>query len=119
MPHMTIYEMKLQPESFAAVVSGTKIIESRLYDEKRQKIQLGDRILFRNMENMDEAVMTQVEGLLRYKTFSAMFHDFPSSSFGGDSKEVLEKQIYNFYSREDEAKYGVLGIRISKLGKTA
>jgi ASC-1-like (ASCH) protein len=110
---MTTHEMKLQPEPFAAIVSGTKIIESRLYDEKRQKIQLGNRILFRNMGNADETVTAQVEGLLRYKTFSAMFNDFPPSAFGGNSKEMLEKQIYSFYSKEDEVKYGVLGIRIS------
>ena len=111
---MAMYEMKLQPEPFAAMTSGTKMIESRLYDEKRKRIQLGDRILFRNMANLNESVMARVEGLLRYETFSMMFRDFPSSAFGDDSAERLEKQIYHFYSREDEAKYGVLGIRVSK-----
>lgn len=112
---MITHEMKLQPEPFVAVATGTKIIESRLYDEKRQKIQLGDQILFRNMEKTDEAVTARVDGLLRYETFSAMFNDFPPSAFGGISKELLEDQIYGFYSKEEEAKYGVLGIRISKI----
>lgn len=110
-----LHEMKLRPAPFAAVTAGSKCIESRLYDEKRQQIQLGDQILFRNMANLDETVTTKVAGLLRYATFSQMFADFPAYFFGGESKSGLEEQIYNFYSKEDEAKYGVLGIRISKI----
>lgn len=112
---MTIHEMKLQPAPFAAIQAGSKIIESRLCDEKRQLIQLGDQILFRNMANLDEMISTRVDGLLRYSTFSAMFSDFPAASFGGDSKGALEEQIYSFYSKKDEAKFGVLGIRIAKV----
>jgi len=44
-----LYEMKLQPQPFVAVKNGSKIIESRLFDEKRQLINLGDQILFKNM----------------------------------------------------------------------
>jgi len=112
---MTIHEMKLQQVPFAAIQAGGKIIESRLYDEKRQLIQLGDQILFRNMANLDETITTRVDGLLRYSTFSAMFSDFPAACFGGESKNGLEEQIYSFYSKEDEAKFGVLGIRITKV----
>lgn len=107
--------MKLQPTPFGAVKSGDKIIESRLYDEKRQLIQLGDQVLFRNMANLDETITMRVDGLLRYATFSAMFSDFPAAYFGGETKGALEEQIYSFYSKEDEAKFGVLGIRITKV----
>jgi ASC-1-like (ASCH) protein len=112
---MTVHEMKLQPAPFEAVKNGSKIIESRLFDEKRQLIQLGDQVLFRNMANLDETVATRVDGLLRYPTFSAMFSDFPAAYFGGETKSALEEQIYSFYSKEDETKYGVLGVRISKV----
>lgn len=42
------YEMKLQPEyfNFNFILNGTKRIEIRLYDEKRQKIKIGDKIKF-------------------------------------------------------------------------
>lgn len=112
---MTVHEMKLQPVPFEAVKNGSKIIESRLFDEKRQLIQLGDQILFRNMADLDETILAKVNGLLRYPTFSVMFSDFSAAFFGGESKSALEQQIYSFYSKEDEAKYGVLGIRISRI----
>ena len=105
--------MKLQTAPFIAVKEGRKIIESRLCDEKRQLIRLGDQILFRNMSDLEDTVTMKVEGLLRYSTFVSLFSDFPASYFGGESKAALEEQIYSFYTKEDEKKYGVLGIRIS------
>ena len=34
--------------------------------------------------------------------------------FGGESRELLLNQIKQFYSDEDEQKYGVVGIRIER-----
>lgn len=112
---MTIHEMKLQPAPFFSIRSGEKSIESRLYDEKRQQIQLGDQILFKNMNDLDDVISVKVDGLLRYPTFLAMFADFDPVCFGGTSKESLAEQIYTYYSKEDEARYGVLGIRVSTI----
>lgn len=38
--------LKLQPKYFNYINNGTKRIELRLYDEKRQKINIGDIIIF-------------------------------------------------------------------------
>ena len=38
------YEMKLQPGPFAKIKDGSKVIESRLFDEERQEINIGDTI---------------------------------------------------------------------------
>jgi ASC-1-like (ASCH) protein len=38
--------LKLKPKYFNYINKGTKIIELRLYDEKRQKISIGDTIIF-------------------------------------------------------------------------
>ena len=40
------HEMKLQPEYFDFILNGTKRIEIRLNDEKRQQIKIGDTIKF-------------------------------------------------------------------------
>jgi ASC-1-like (ASCH) protein len=107
-----IHELKLQPTPFDAIKSGIKGIECRLFDEKRQQIQLGDTLIFKRNPELQETISAEVVGLLRYPTFSALFADFPPQIFGGESMEALEKLIYSFYSKEDEVKYGVLGIRI-------
>ncbi len=106
------HELKLQPGPFDAIKAGTKTIECRLCDEKRQQIQIGDTLIFKRAPELEESVTAEVTGLLRYPTFSDLFADFPPEIFGGESIAGLEELIYRFYSKEDEAKFGVLGIQI-------
>ena len=107
---MTTHQLKLATEPFNAIISGNKTIESRLYDTKRQKIQIGDRIIFTNRDNSEQTVTTEVVGLLRYATFSDLFSHNNPRKFGGDNVEWLENQISEFYSIEDQKIYGVIGI---------
>ena len=107
---MTTHQLKLAAEPFDAIISGNKTIESRLYDTKRQKIQIGDRIIFTNRDNSEQTVTTEVVGLLRYATFRDLFSHNNPRKFGGDNVEWLENQISEFYSIEDQKIYGVIGI---------
>ncbi|MBQ0010138.1 MAG: ASCH domain-containing protein, partial [Ruminococcus sp.] len=50
--------MKLQPEPFAMIRSGKKTIELRLYDEKRQQIEVGDTIEFTDIASGETLVAT-------------------------------------------------------------
>lgn len=107
---MTTHQLKLATEPFNAIISGNKTIESRLYDAKRQKIQIGDRIIFINRDNSEQTVTAEVVGLLRYATFRDLFSHNNPRKFGGDNVEWLENQISEFYSIEDQKIYGVIGI---------
>ena len=59
---MTTHQLRLATEPYDAIVSGKKTIESRLYDEKRQKIQIGDQIIFTNREDPSQTAMVKVAG---------------------------------------------------------
>ena len=107
---MTTQQLKLATEPFNAIISGNKTIESRLYDTKRQKIQIVDRIIFTNRDNSEQTVTAEVVGLLRYATFRDLFSHNNPRKFGGDNVEWLENQISEFYSIEDQKIYGVIGI---------
>ena len=107
---VTTHQLKLATEPFNAIISGNKTIESRLYDAKRQKIQIGDRIIFTNRDNSEQTVTAEVVGLLRYATFRDLFSHNNPRKFGGDNVEWLENQISEFYSIEDQKIYGVIGI---------
>ena len=107
---MITHQLKLATEPFDTIVSGHKTIESRLYDEKRQKIQLGDEIVFTNRDNPSQTTAVKVVGLLRYATFHDLFLHNDPRKFGGESVEWLENQISEFYSIEDQRLYGVVGI---------
>lgn len=108
---MTTHQLRLATEPFNAIISGNKTIESRLYDAKRQKIQIGDRIIFTNRDNSEQTVTAEVVGLLRYATFRDLFSHNNPAKFGGESVEWLEKQIGEFYSLSDQLENGVIGIK--------
>ena len=107
---MTTHQLKLATEPFNAIISGNKTIESRLYDAKRQKIQIGDRIIFTNRDNSKQTVTAEVVGLLRYATFRDLFSHNNPRKFGDDNVEWLENQISEFYSLSDQLENGVIGI---------
>lgn len=111
----TIHEMKLQPEPFDAIKAGKKIIESRLFDEKRRLIKIGDVVEFKKNPELTESVKAEVIALLNYPSFDAMFSDFEPNWFGLPTKEELLTQIEQFYPVEEQQKYGVLGIKIKLL----
>lgn len=109
-----LHEMKLQPEYFNFILNGTKRIEIRLNDEKRQNIKLGDKIKFLKEPDLNESFEAQVIGLLRYNSFEEMFKDYDISILSDKSmtKEELISVLERFYTKEKQEKYGVLGIRI-------
>ena len=113
--YMTIHQMNLQSKYFDFIKNGTKRIELRLYDEKRQQIKLGDSIEFSKSEN--EKFKVRVIGLLRYETFSDLFNDFNISVLADQSmtKQELLNVLQEFYTPEKQAQYGVLGIRLELL----
>lgn len=113
--YMTTHQMNLQSKYFDFIKNGTKRIELRLYDEKRQQIKLGDSIEFSKSEN--EKFKVRVIGLLRYETFSDLFNDFNISVLADQSmtKQELLNVLQEFYTPEKQVQYGVLGIRLELL----
>ena len=112
---MKTHEMNLQPRYFDFIKDGTKRIELRLFDEKRQQIELSDTIEFTKSEN--EKFKAEVIGLLRYNSFNDLFEDFDISILADKSmtKQELLDVLEQFYTKEKQEQYGVLGIRIELL----
>ena len=111
------HEMKLQQKYYDFIKRGTKRIEIRLFDEKRQKIKIGDTIKFLKEDNQDESFEVKVIGLLRYNSFEDMFKDYDISVLSDKSmtKDELISALEKFYTKEKQEQYGVLGIRIELL----
>lgn len=112
---MKTHKMNLQPKYFDFIKEGTKRIELRLYDEKRQQIQLGDTVEFAKSEN--EKFKAEVIGLLHYNAFSDLFEDFDISILADSSmtKQKLLDVLGEFYTPEKQAEFGVVGIRLKLL----
>ncbi len=109
--------LKLQPKYFDYIQNGTKRIELRLYDEKRQKIQIGDSIIFKKEPDLDVSMKVKVVGLIRYDTFDKLIQDFDIKLLADSSmsKEELLNALQEFYTQDMQKQYGVIGIRIEML----
>lgn len=108
-----IHEMGLQPKYFDYVKNGTKRIELRLFDDKRKAILLGETIKFLKEPERKECIEVTVTGLLRYDNFNKLLKDFDVSILADSSiaKEELLNDLENFYSKKEQEKLGVIGIR--------
>ena len=108
------HKMKLQPKYFDFIQNGTKRIEIRLNDEKRKQINIGDTIKFLKEPELTKNINAKVVGLLRYNSFEDMFKDYDIDILADKSmtKEQLINILEQFYTKEKQEKYGVLGIRI-------
>lgn len=107
-----IYRMKLQNEPFKQIKKEIKKIEIRLNDEKRKIFEINDYIEFTNITTL-EIMFVKITNLYHYKNFEDLFNNFDNSILGCGSYE----EMYKYYSREEENKYGVLGIEIKVLPK--
>ena len=94
--------LKLQPKYFDYINNGTKRIELRLYDEKRQKIAIGDTIIFQKEPELETTMKVKVIGLLRYNTFEELFEDFDIEIMADKSmtKQELLNVLEEFYTRK-------------------
>ena len=109
--------LKLQPKCFDYIDKGTKRIELRLLDEKRQKINIGDTIIFQKEPELKIKMKVKVIGLFRYNTFEELFEDFNIEVMADKSmtKQELLNVLEKFYTPEKQKQYGVIGIYIKKI----
>jgi len=115
-----IHDMSLNPKPFEIIKDGNKVIEIRLYDEKRQKVHPKDIIVFSKLPDKQEKIAVEVIGLSVFSSFRDLFSNFDKTKFGHPSDATVEEQINRqreHYTEEEEAKYGVVGIHIKLLDK--
>lgn len=108
--------MRLNPSPLKSIREGKKTIELRLYDEKRQKLAIGDTIKFINTEDLTDTLCVVVKELFVFDSFDELYKNLPLSECGY-TKDDIDKaspcDMEHYYSKEKQRKYGVVGIKIS------
>lgn len=106
------FKMHLREQPFYMIKSGKKDIEMRLYDEKRQKIKVGDTIEFSN-EETGQNINTEVVGIHVFEDFEHLYDKFDKTRLGYESNdEAKPEDMAQYYSVQEIHKYGVVGIEI-------
>ena len=107
-----IHKMNLHDEPFKKIKNGTKTVEMRLNDEKRQLINIGDTIEFENRITF-EIIKVSVIGLVKFKNFDELYNSFDKLVIGYNIEDIANPlDMEKYYSKEEITKYGVLAILI-------
>ena len=111
---MKIYNMKLMTKYFDYIKFGSKRIELRLKDEKRKNIKIGDEIIFEELADNPRYLKAKVIDLYYENSFNDLIEKYDIELFADKhtTKEELIKILNDIYQKEEQEKYGVVGIRI-------
>jgi ASC-1-like (ASCH) protein len=88
------------------------VIDVRLDEPAWGDLRLGDVIEFREDPGEKRVLRVAVIALLHYPTFRALFSDFPPDLFDISSVETGVAAMYQWWTPQDEAHWGVLGIKV-------
>ena len=106
--------MNLVPSAFKKIEDGRKTIELRLNDEKRQRINVEDTVVF-NCSSTKDIITAQISGLHKFSNFKELYNALPLEKCGYTVAE-LDTAHYTdmeqYYTKEQIEKYSALGIEL-------
>lgn len=110
-----VHSMHLNHQPFIKIQDGTKTIEMRLNDEKRQQIKVGDQIQFDD-RSTNELCVVKVVNLHHFSSFQELYKKFDKEVLGYEKEEVAKPEdMEQYYPKEEQEKYGVVGIEVKLL----
>ena len=116
-----LHQLHLNLLPFEKIQAGTKTIEMRLWDDKRQLMTVGDQIIFYKRPDQTESIACIITALHRFPNFTAMCHTLPLDKLGYDGEKLANWLAHHdhgmsaYYSAEEELRYGVVGIEIERM----
>ena len=116
---MKTHCMSLREAPFLMIASGKKTFELRLCDEKRKTVEVGDVIEFICVTDGYPKVRCRVTSLHPFPDFASLYASLPLLQCGYTRETVASaspKDMEAYYSPEEQARYGVLGIGIERIG---
>lgn len=113
--------MKLKTQPFEQIVNGRKIYELRLYDDKRRGVGIGDKIIFTNMQSGCQCEV-KVIAVIIANCFGEIYDNLPLEDLGYDKENIASadpRDMEQYYSQEEQSKYGVVAFKIQLLSATS
>ena len=97
-----LHKMNLNESPFERIKNGTKTIEFRVYDEKRQQIKIGDQIEFSKLTDLQEKLLVDVIDLFREDTFESLFKKLYTDEEEINRKSKSMEQYYPHDKEKDK-----------------
>lgn len=110
-----MHEMSVKEKYYNLLKSGTKTIELRLFDEKRKIIKVDDVIEFLNGSDVKDTFKAKVIYLHLANSFEELCSIIDIKKAGFNSNDELLTVLEQFYPKEKQNKFGVVGIEVKKI----
>ena len=110
--------MKLQSEPFEKIACGKKKVEMRLFDEKRKKLNVGDRIIFTEQGFEQNKIRVKITNLNKFSSFDELYNFYKDKTLLGyeDGQTAKPEDMEKYYTKQEQ-KDGVLAIEFELIGK--
>lgn len=109
------HQMKLGREWFDKIAAGKKVFEARLNDKKRRNIKAGDEIEFSTNDEPAQKMQVRVISTQVFRDFRDMLTALDVEKFGDHSPDSFLSVLSQFYSEEDQEKYGVMAMGVERI----
>ena len=111
------HTMGLYDDPFEKIIARTKLIEIRLWDDKRRRLKVGDTITFTKLSNPSKQATVRVIAMDLFPTFRELYETLPPQILGanGESVDYLVQSTYDTYTPEQEKEFGAVAIHIDLL----
>lgn len=110
------HTMGLIKNQMDLIRNGSKTIEIRLNDVKRQAIKTGDVIAFTQVENPSIILEVNVGQITLFPNFKELYLSYSPIEVGSYAEDSIDKMLadtYTIYSPAVERKFGALAIEVS------
>lgn len=107
------YYLNLHDKPFSLIKERKKTVEIRLFDEKRQKLSVGDELIFKHVVTK-ETLKAIIKKMERFTNFKELYECVPHEFLGYSAQENVHfTDMYAYYKESDEQHFGVVAIYIS------
>ena len=102
----------LDSDIFDIISSKDKDVEIRLNDEKRRKLNIGDKLVFLKRPDDKESIKAIITNLVHFNSFIDVtnYYDMKRIYLEDTTKDEYINLMKNFYSDEEVEKYGVVAV---------
>lgn len=110
--------MALNAAPFDNIYQRIKTIELRLNDDKRKIIRVNDTIVFHHKDDNQKSIAVKVIKLHHFNSFDELYSSLPLLKCGYTQDNINTAKaddMLEYYSKEQETKYGVLGIEFERI----
>ena len=114
---MANYFLNLNENPYKLICDNKKTLELRLNDNRRKNIKENDYLIFTNTKTKSK-LKCKVIKIFKYDSFEELYKAHDKKEMGYDKDEIASPDdMLKYYKKEDIIKYGVLGIKIEKIGE--